>query len=322
MNVRGTAGRDAWLDGLRALAALMVFVHHATPGTYLGGWDAGVLVFFTLSGYLLYRPFLQGPVDVRAYAIRRVLRIYPAYLVAAVGIAVLNGYDLDPMGVITMGNTTVIVAWTLQIEVVFYLLLPLIAWIAHGQRPALLAMAAISLSIGAAELIGTHVFPGAFATWAWAFVPGMILAQVAVTRPDLLRRASSWVVPLAGLCLLAISVVPDIKWPDIPSAAGSALLLAWLLTRPAPSARIAGVMLVGGALSYSFYLWHEALMAVDRPVSPVGILLALLISGSVAAVSYVVVERPAIQLARRLTTRRVPQAASAPAAVAASSAEA
>lgn len=294
--------RDAWLDGLRAVAALMVFFHHATPGTYLGGWDAGLMVFFALSGYLLYRPFVAGPVDLRKYAIRRLLRIYPAYLVAAVGIALLHDYPFEPVGVLTMSNTPVIVAWTLQIEVVFYATLPLLALVARNRRPALLAVAALSLAIGAVSLATTRVFPGGFPAWAWAFVPGMIVAQIAQLRPAALARATHPLVPTVGLVLLAMSIVPDIRYPDVAAAVGSAVLIAWILTRPAPGRRLASVLIAGGALSYSFYLWHEALMMVDRPPSPIGVVLALLLSGFVAAAVYLVVERPAIRLARRLTT--------------------
>src|SRR4051812_41616446 len=97
-------GRVAGLDGLRGIAALMVFVQHVhLPGDLplRLGWHTGVLVFFSLSGYLLYRPFAEGRCDLRTYAIRRVLRIGPAWLVAAFGISLLWYPDLlaDPLGV-------------------------------------------------------------------------------------------------------------------------------------------------------------------------------------------------------------------------------
>ena len=63
-------GRSSGLDGLRALAALLVVAFHlnTVSGVSFGpldviirGGDTGVYVFFALSGYLLYKPFLQGP---------------------------------------------------------------------------------------------------------------------------------------------------------------------------------------------------------------------------------------------------------------------
>ena len=81
------------LDPLRAIAALAVVVTHtAELGGFnrehaLGAWtvrlDSGVAVFFVLSAFLLYRPFVAARLDGRAsprvlrYARRRALRSCP-----------------------------------------------------------------------------------------------------------------------------------------------------------------------------------------------------------------------------------------------------
>ena len=62
--------------------------------TIFGG-GYGVYVFFALSGYLLYRPlaaaaFGGGKVDLRRYAINRVLRILPLYYVVVVVLLVVQ----------------------------------------------------------------------------------------------------------------------------------------------------------------------------------------------------------------------------------------
>ena len=93
----GTADRVAALTGLRALAALLIVATHAAYGTghltdgYLGSLyarlEVGVPIFFALSGYLLFRPWLIATRDqtrfpsVRRYARHRVRRIMPAYVV-------------------------------------------------------------------------------------------------------------------------------------------------------------------------------------------------------------------------------------------------
>ena len=87
------------LDGFRALAAIGVLLAHVAllsglnvrkPGLghYLARADVGVSIFFLLSGFLLYRPFVAARLAGRpsmglgAYARRRALRILPAYWVA------------------------------------------------------------------------------------------------------------------------------------------------------------------------------------------------------------------------------------------------
>lgn len=140
------------LDGMRAVAALTVFAFHAGRRTAFVFSDAhpvldrlnlGVAIFFVLSGFLITRPFvaahLSGVPDpgLRSYARRRVLRIYPAYLVALMvlwrlGEVTVKG-DFGLLKHATLlsdyfryqGGVGVGVAWTLTVEVTFYAFVPL-----------------------------------------------------------------------------------------------------------------------------------------------------------------------------------------------------
>jgi peptidoglycan/LPS O-acetylase OafA/YrhL len=171
--------RQGGLDGLRGLAALSVFSVHMwiyqLPNTVdLSRDSVGALVlfearvafvlFFVLSGYLLYRPFARaalgksGPESIRAYLLRRAARIMPAYYVALAGTAVLLatagevpgrrlvetkqlplflvfGQNYSPHTLLKLNAAT----WTLAVEVAFYLLLPVIGLVAlraSGKIPA------------------------------------------------------------------------------------------------------------------------------------------------------------------------------------------
>jgi peptidoglycan/LPS O-acetylase OafA/YrhL len=154
------------LDSLRAIAALSVFFFHAvgfyargaTEGNliapYVARLDVGVAIFFLLSGFLLYRPFVQARRAGRPrpplvpYAWRRVLRIVPAYWVALTaativlalpGVFTLTGiptfygflqiYDKDT-AFEGLGQ-----CWTLCVEVAFYAFLPLWAWFVRRVAP-------------------------------------------------------------------------------------------------------------------------------------------------------------------------------------------
>ena len=75
------------LDGIRAIAVVAVILYHLAPFSFQGGF-LGVPIFFVVSGYLitdlLFQEFQQnGTIDVKAFYIRRIKRLYPG-LVAMV----------------------------------------------------------------------------------------------------------------------------------------------------------------------------------------------------------------------------------------------
>src|SRR3954465_11929903 len=101
----GKAERVASLTGIRAIAAILVLATHAayTTGKYTHGYvglvqarmEIGVPIFFVLSGFLLFRPWVKAAAtggdwpSVRRYGWHRVRRIMPAYAVTVVGAYVL-----------------------------------------------------------------------------------------------------------------------------------------------------------------------------------------------------------------------------------------
>jgi peptidoglycan/LPS O-acetylase OafA/YrhL len=161
-------GRLPGIEGLRAMAAGAVLMHHVwayngderlgfggtTGGVFLN-LALGVTLFFALSGFLLYRPFAlaiardQPLPSVRGYLRNRALRILPAYwvillIVSLAGYAYVRGPDgsiqfgtLKPLELVTAAllvqdyrPDTLLLgigpAWSLAVEAVFYLLLPLL----------------------------------------------------------------------------------------------------------------------------------------------------------------------------------------------------
>jgi peptidoglycan/LPS O-acetylase OafA/YrhL len=145
------------LDPLRAVAALAIVVTHTAElggfnrEHWLGAWtvrlDSGVAIFFVLSAFLLYRPFVAARLDgrdgpsVRRYARRRALRILPAYWVAVVALGLLDAEHTPGVfgrdwwvyfGLLqSWSQETIIqgvgVAWSLSVEAAFYVLLPVYA---------------------------------------------------------------------------------------------------------------------------------------------------------------------------------------------------
>ena len=134
-------GVDAW----RGVAALMVVYAHfwAFSGQdwpWLRLSFTGVDLFFVLSGFV-FAPYFSGKaLSVRAFAVRRFFRIYPAFLVALaiyVGLKWQAGQPLLYLGehlTFTFLQSRAMAFyynppfWSLPAEVEFYLVLPALAW--------------------------------------------------------------------------------------------------------------------------------------------------------------------------------------------------
>lgn len=153
--------RDGALDGLRAIAALMVVFYHCGVQLKLGGvvipGYSGVHLFFVLSGYLISRPFwsrllAEQPLPSwRRYGARRFIRIYPTYFVALVVFVAMRftGHLHPPsfadvllhlLLVFNWGDVAQFLAiniamWTLAIEAQFYVILPVAAGLARKLAP-------------------------------------------------------------------------------------------------------------------------------------------------------------------------------------------
>jgi peptidoglycan/LPS O-acetylase OafA/YrhL len=175
------------LDGLRALAILLVLARHslrpfisedayqavATVGPFdltpmlLNGW-VGVDLFFVLSGFLIGRQALRGDGFARFW-FRRLTRILPAYwaclAVVAVGLtgaAAWGGRTGDFLAHVVMlqdytGSTFVAAFWSLGVEEKFYLLTPAVA----------LLLGALTRSwLRACVLLALWMVPLALRAWA------------------------------------------------------------------------------------------------------------------------------------------------------------
>ena len=161
LNDQRTKGTITSLDGVRALAFLLVFAFHLNDAgvwgyngnnpfisAFLGGGSTGVILFFVLSGFLLFLPYSQALLfgkdwpQPKVYYLRRILRIFPGYFFSLFILVIFtqpsflqpqNWGRLIPFLTFTMGfyNSSGLINgpyWTLAIEFQYYLILPLIAF--------------------------------------------------------------------------------------------------------------------------------------------------------------------------------------------------
>ena len=283
---RSRQGRAAGLDGLRGLAALSVVCFHVWLYRFpdpthvrrrgaldyaLSDFRLGLILFFVLSGYLLYRGFARaalrrdGFVDVRLYLRRRVARVVPAYYLAMLGTLVLLWGARNTPGVRLPAHQSDValfaffaqnysshtlltlnpVTWTLCLEVLFYTLLPLLGVLAYRwsggrarrQAAALCGLIALGLVWNAGVFLarGGMVASKALPAYLPYFGLGMLLAlwveREVARRGERPRLGARATLALATLGLLG--VVGNAVWHSSGAADVVPLLAATLQNLPA-----------------------------------------------------------------------------------------
>jgi peptidoglycan/LPS O-acetylase OafA/YrhL len=373
-----SAGRHyPCFDGFRAIAAMSVLVTHVALisglnvrsqlGPYLARLDAGVAVFFLISGFLLYRPFVSARLNDRRrpdpvrFLWRRALRIFPAYWLALVLVIFVfrttpihgaAGYPLHFLLLQIYSPHRVVggpvqQGWTLAIEITFYAFIPLYAWlmsrVARTFRAEMIGCAvlyAISLvwRIGAFELLKHHVLiRGMVTTWLPAFFDqfalGMGLAALSVeldrkrrTAPFGLERSWApgvcWLLAAAMFwCSAHLGLVRGPVTGAMHQELGRQFfygMTAFFLLMPGifgPQDRGIirralrnRVVQLTGLISYGIYLFHELwidwymrrhhirpFLGKFWPMLAFDVVLTVI----TAAVSYVLVEKPALRFKDR-----------------------
>ena len=303
----------------------------------LGG-GFGVYLFFALSGYLLFLPFARHlfaggrSVDPGRYARNRALRILPLYYVVALTyLIVLHGPRFDWVVFPLFGENFFLRSvaqldapmWSLVDELLYYVLLPLLAaglgWLSGRSvvRAAAVLVAAAGAA-GAYRWVGylhatqpsplvRYNLPANF----YFFLPGMLLAlaKVAWERngdrplPSVLGRSWLWV---AGSAVLWAVVCDRYQWDLLAGPASFLLIGACVLPlRASAPLRLLGLrpLAVLGTASYSLYLWHLPIVTRLASAPLAGYLGHLVVevplTVAVALVSYRVVEEPFLRWRRR-----------------------
>jgi peptidoglycan/LPS O-acetylase OafA/YrhL len=267
------------LDSVRAIAALSVLVFHASFWsniTLTGSWaapflsrlDVGVAIFFVLSGFLLYRPFVRSHLNgtpaprAVAYGWRRALRILPAYWLALTVIAIVipkpdtfeAGHAVvyygfgQIYGDLVFGGISQ--AWTLCVEVTFYALLPLWA-LAMRRLPGtvrselwgLAALAGVGIAWTLVAVLGAsdpdHANTSRMLVWLPAYLDhfalGMALAVLTVAEPPRALAAigrrpwAAWLVAGAAFVVVSVGIgLSPENRLDAPMSAAQALGRHWL----------------------------------------------------------------------------------------------
>jgi len=171
------------IELVRGLAAWMVFTAHAAhlltpePALLKFLWT-GVDLFFVISGFVFAPLLLSGGFAIRPYAIRRVFRLYPLYLVSLLLYDLIAPESPDKLlyllrHLVFLGTTSSAheafffnpAYWSLPVEVEYYLLLPLLALIVAGRLWVVLALFAVFCLVRFGIALGATPFASSEPNW-------------------------------------------------------------------------------------------------------------------------------------------------------------
>ncbi len=287
------------IDGLRAIAVMLVVSFHAFPEAMPGGF-IGVDIFFVISGFLItgiiVRELEPQRFSLLAFYDRRVRRIFPALIVVLGATLVLGWLWMLPAAYaqlsadvfasaaffsnialllqsgyfdIESGGKPLLHLWSLGIEEQFYLFWPLILMLVARLRlniPAAAAVIGLASFVLNVALIGSNPVATFYLpfTRAWELAAGAALAcgWSGVSQAGV---ASNWRA-LTGIVLIAVAtIVLDTKsafpgWWAVLPVAGAALLLSAPTAWGCRHLLASPSMVRIGLISYPLYLWHWPLL--------------------------------------------------------------
>ncbi|WP_084150965.1 acyltransferase family protein [Azohydromonas australica] len=350
------------IDGLRAVAVISVVIFHAFPSALAGGF-IGVDIFFVISGFLISTIIFQnldrGTFSFGEFYVRRIRRIFPGLLLVlaasyAFGWFALLADEFMQLGKHVAGGAGFVAnlvlwseagyfdksaeskpllhLWSLGIEEQFYIVWPLLLWMAWKRKfnlltlTVLIALVSFALNVHGVRKDPVETFYSPQRRF-WELLCGSLLAWLTLYRQaslaGLRTRLDGWlaavlyreprehdgrtlaaVLSVLGLLLLgygfwrisAASHFPG-SWALVP-VLGAVLLIAagpqaWLNRKVLAHP----VVVWFGLISFPLYLWHWPLLSFTRIVRGgdppfAARTIAVVVSVLLAWLTYRFVERP------------------------------
>ncbi|MGY4178456.1 peptidoglycan/LPS O-acetylase OafA/YrhL [Bradyrhizobium sp. USDA 4518] len=324
------------IDGLRAIAVVSVVFFHAFPEAIPGGY-VGVDIFFVISGCLissiLFAELAEGRFSIVAFYARRVRRIFPALAcclaaVLAYGFIALTPAELAQLskhaffGAASLANISfwlqtgyfdgaattkpLLHLWSLGVEEQFYIVWPVLLWLAYRARLKISVLIAVLFALSFATNIAlsrTNISDAFYLPMPrfWELLAG---AALAIASPAIISpRARSVISGLGLLALIAALALlePATRFPGwfalLPVLGASAIILAGpyaILNRALSHPALVKI----GLISYPLYLWHWPLISyayIIRLGKPPTLLMAaglVVLSALLAWLTYRLIESP------------------------------
>jgi peptidoglycan/LPS O-acetylase OafA/YrhL len=270
------------------IAAPVDSMFYAGFAKVIGQGNRGVQLFFVLSGFILCLPFAHyyinngKKVSLKRYYLRRVTRLEPPYFIAMIGLfcamVAMHAYPVSFLVKSLLASLTythniilqhtpylTVVAWSLEIEIQFYLLAPIlfrVLALSKGARRSVLCTAIVVLA-GLHQVFPLHI--NTIYNHLHYFLAGILLADFYVSG-DFTQAADSLMVKLLALLLfLAVLLLPfkeefgiSLIYPFIVFA----FYLTILRNNGVKKVFSFGYLPIIGGMCYSIYLLHYPLISM------------------------------------------------------------
>lgn len=292
------SGYRGEVDGLRAVAVLLVLFHHLGFSLFSGGY-VGVDVFFVISGYLITR-LITHEIREKSFSFgrfytRRVTRLAPALLATIAGALIVGFFVFTPQDFADLGQSAIysiisvvnfhfwstagyfdtealqkplLHIWSLAVEEQFYFIWP-IALILLLKLNRTLIISTIFIIIIASTAAAQYVLP-LDPDAAYYLLP-FRAAELAIGAllcfvPPIGNRIARNILPIIGMGAIVASGVlysRETPFPGVaallPTVGTALIIMSGGLNFTAQALRLPPVVYIG-KISYSLYLVHWPLI--------------------------------------------------------------
>ena len=290
------------IDGLRALAVILVVAYHAFPEWVPGGF-IGVDIFFVISGFLISSILLEAlytnTFSFLDFYSRRILRLFPSLLLVlscglllgwftlfadefsllgkhlyASAIFFQNFNLLSEVGYFDEAGIAkpLLHLWSLGIEEQFYLIWPFLLWLGYKLKfKPITLIILLGISSFALNIVITFNDPR-FAFFSpisrfWELLIGALLAYLQASNSKLTLRHQS--IFGLGLVLIGVLLISDTsRFPGflaVLPVMGAFFIIASTETSFINRWLLSNKLMVGiGLISYPLYLWHWLVLSFIR----------------------------------------------------------
>lgn len=322
------------LNGLRGIAALLVFLAHAAKAGFLPSFlekqygQIALLILFVLSGFLISHQYLSRDFtkeNIYKYIVARASRVFPAYIMVLLLSYIVSSFYYPDFRYNFENEHTLFYAlffitapyelWSIPVEVQFYATFILIWFVYQRFSKNFWVLLLIPLGMGA---LGINFYmtggrPHTIWLFAITFFIGTAISFL-VNNPSVFNRISKTPKALSiSVFILTLTIIPLFRkvfgFHLAARLDPTKLILVvstflFIITNPANFRFLTlKPLLFMGEISFAFYLIHRPIIEMGKSFygnTPFCFMMALAVTTTIAAFSTFIFEKPIMKMLKKI----------------------